>query len=185
MVTSTDGKRPRFERWRRVVVDLPVGRKLLVGLGSLTAVLVLVIGCLFLTVARLGSANHELVDVAAARAQGAAQLRFAAADACSNLEQAVRLADNALYEAKAGGRDRTTLATIDAEASADRGNATGRASPNAPTPTTTVSSPASCAATTPTSRSADAGSSAAGRATTAVEVPAGLVLSPASGARRP
>jgi diguanylate cyclase (GGDEF)-like protein len=80
MATSTERAPRRRRRLRRVVVDLPVGRKLSVGLGSLTAVLVVVIGCLFLTVARLGAANHELVDVAAARAQAAAQLRFAAAE---------------------------------------------------------------------------------------------------------
>ena len=60
MATSTE---PRTFRQR--IIDLPVGRKLFNGFAALTCVLVLVIGCLFLTVARLGAANDQIVRVAA------------------------------------------------------------------------------------------------------------------------
>ena len=66
--------------FKQRVIDLPVGRKLFVGFAGLTAVLALVIGCLFLTVSRLGAANDRIVDVAAAEAQSADQLRVAAAE---------------------------------------------------------------------------------------------------------
>ncbi|MCU1360398.1 MAG: hypothetical protein JWN99_1687 [Ilumatobacteraceae bacterium] len=62
------------------VVDVPVGRKLFIGFATLTCVLGLVIGCLFLTVARLGNANDRIVDVAGARSEAASHLRFAAAE---------------------------------------------------------------------------------------------------------
>lgn len=65
---------------RQRIIDLPVGRKLLSGFIAVTAVLALVMGCLFLTVARLGSANDLIVDVAGARSQAADHLRFAAAE---------------------------------------------------------------------------------------------------------
>ncbi len=65
---------------RQRIVDLPVGRKLFHGFAALTGVLVMVIGCLFLTVARLGTANDQIVDVAAARSQAADHLRFAASE---------------------------------------------------------------------------------------------------------
>ncbi len=63
----------------RRIADLPVGSKLLIGFGALTLLLTLVIGCLVLTVDRLGTAN-EIVGVANSRSQAADQLRFAAAD---------------------------------------------------------------------------------------------------------
>ncbi|MGZ4765454.1 MAG: hypothetical protein ACXVH5_06110, partial [Ilumatobacteraceae bacterium] len=63
----------------RRIVDLPVGSKLLIGFGALTLLLTLVIGCLVLTVDRLGNAN-DIVSVANSRSQAADQLRFAAAD---------------------------------------------------------------------------------------------------------
>lgn len=65
---------------RQRVIDLPVGRKLLAGFTALTTILVLVIGCLFITVARLGAANSHLVGVADLQAQSADQLRFAASE---------------------------------------------------------------------------------------------------------
>ena len=64
---------------RRKIVDLPVGSKLLIGFGALTLLLTLVIGCLVLTVNRLGAAN-DIVGTANARSQAADQLRFSAAD---------------------------------------------------------------------------------------------------------
>ncbi len=75
MATSTE-RRGLKQR----IVDLPVGRKLFAGFVALTCVLALVIGCLFLTVQRLGSANHRIVAVAAKRAQSSDHLRFAAAN---------------------------------------------------------------------------------------------------------
>ncbi|MFZ4719726.1 MAG: diguanylate cyclase [Ilumatobacteraceae bacterium] len=65
---------------RRVVMDVPVGRKLLTGFAALTLVLGLVVMCLFITVARLGDANRAIVDVAAKRSEMSDHLRFAAAD---------------------------------------------------------------------------------------------------------
>ena len=75
MAISTERRRVR-----QLVIDLPVGRKLLIGFASLTSVLGLVIACLFLTVARLGAANDQIVDAAAYRSQAADHLRFAAAE---------------------------------------------------------------------------------------------------------
>src|SRR5258706_6757296 len=75
MVTST-----RYGRFKQRVVNLPVGRKMFIGFGALTCVVALVIGCLFFTVARLGAANNEIVQVAEKRAQSADQLRVAAAE---------------------------------------------------------------------------------------------------------
>ncbi len=75
MDTST-----RFGRLKQRVIDLPVGRKMFCGFAALTCVLALVIGCLFLTVSRLGSANNEIVEVAARRSQSADQLRVTAAE---------------------------------------------------------------------------------------------------------
>ncbi|MEO7371142.1 MAG: HAMP domain-containing protein, partial [Ilumatobacteraceae bacterium] len=75
MATSTERR-----TIRQRVIDLPVGRKLQAGFAALTGILVLVIGCLFLTVARLGAANDHLVGVADLQTQSADQLRFAAAE---------------------------------------------------------------------------------------------------------
>jgi diguanylate cyclase (GGDEF)-like protein len=75
MATSTSS-----HTLRQRVIDLPVGRKLFAGFAALTVVLALVIGCLFLTVARLSSANHNVVEVSAARAQSADELQIAAAE---------------------------------------------------------------------------------------------------------
>jgi diguanylate cyclase (GGDEF)-like protein len=69
-----------WKRFRRFVADMPVGKKLFVGFMCLTAVLGLVVGALFLTVSRLGEANHAIVDIAAKRSEYADELRFAAAD---------------------------------------------------------------------------------------------------------
>ena len=60
--------------------DLPVGRKLQIGFGALTLVLGLVLGGLFVTIDRLGTANNRIVADADVRAQAAAELRYAAAD---------------------------------------------------------------------------------------------------------
>ena len=70
----------RFGRLKQRVIDLPVGRKLFIGFAALTCVLALVIGCLFLTVSRLGTANNQIVEVAARRSQSADQLRVAGAE---------------------------------------------------------------------------------------------------------
>ena len=67
-------------RMRQRVTDVPVGRKLFTGFAALTVVLMLVVMCLFLTVARLGEANSAIVDVAAKRSETADHLRFNAAD---------------------------------------------------------------------------------------------------------
>ena len=75
MVTSTER---RFVVQR--IVDLPVGRKLLLGFAALTCVLALSIGGLFVTVARLGAANDQIVDVAGRRSAAADHLRVAAAE---------------------------------------------------------------------------------------------------------
>ena len=75
MGTSTD-----VLNIRQRIIDMPVGRKLFNGFAALTVVLGLVIGCLFLTVARLGAANDRIVRVAAARSEDADRLRFAAAE---------------------------------------------------------------------------------------------------------
>lgn len=75
MGTSTDSR-----TLRQRVIDMPVGRKLFNGFVALTGVLGLVIGCLFLTVARLGAANDQIVNVAAARSDAADHLRFAASE---------------------------------------------------------------------------------------------------------
>ncbi len=75
MATSTEDR-----TIKQRVIDLPVGQKLFLGFAALTTVLALVIGCLFLTVSRLGAANDRIVDVAADEAQSADQLRFAAAE---------------------------------------------------------------------------------------------------------
>src|ERR1700682_3790947 len=80
MDTSTRPHQTEARSLRRRVVDLPVGRKLFIGFGALTCVLALVIGCLFLTVTRLSSANDHIVDVAATRLRAADQLRVAAAE---------------------------------------------------------------------------------------------------------
>ena len=82
MATSTDADaRPRGRRSaRQRIADLPVGRKLTIGFGALTTVLILVICSVFVTVAKLGDANHEVVYDAAFRAQNADQLRIAAAE---------------------------------------------------------------------------------------------------------
>jgi diguanylate cyclase (GGDEF)-like protein len=84
MATSTDrlpaGTRAPRRSFRRVVMDVPVGRKLLTGFAAVTVVLGLVVMCLFITVARLGEANQAIVDVAARRSEMADHLRFAAAD---------------------------------------------------------------------------------------------------------
>ncbi len=75
MVTSTE-----LRTFRQRVTDVPVGRKLFTGFAALTVVLMLVVMCLFLTVARLGEANSAIVDVAAKRSETADHLRFNAAD---------------------------------------------------------------------------------------------------------
>ena len=75
MAISTESR-----TFRQRVIDLPVGRKLFVGFAALTCVLALVIGCLLLTVSRLGAANDHIVGVAADRSQSADHLRFAAAE---------------------------------------------------------------------------------------------------------
>ena len=72
MATSTDSR----TLYRRVT-DLSVGRKLFIGFASLTCVLLLVVACLFLTVARLGQADR-IVDRAATRSQAADQLQIEA-----------------------------------------------------------------------------------------------------------
>ena len=59
---------------------MPVGRKLFAGFASLTLVLGLVVGSLFVTVSRLGDANHQIVAVAEKRAENADVLQFAAAE---------------------------------------------------------------------------------------------------------
>ncbi len=73
MATSTNS-RTLHQR----ITDLSVGRKLFIGFAALTGVLALVIGCLFLTVARLGSANDHIVEEAAAQSHAADQLQIAA-----------------------------------------------------------------------------------------------------------
>ena len=75
MGTSTESR-----SFRRRVADVPVGRKLFTGFAALTVVLMLVVMCLFLTVARLGDANAAIVDVASRRSETADHLRFNAAD---------------------------------------------------------------------------------------------------------
>ena len=75
MVTSTETR-----TFRQHVADVPVGRKLFTGFAALTAVLMLVVTCLFLTVTRLGDANSAIVDVASKRSETADHLRFNAAD---------------------------------------------------------------------------------------------------------
>ena len=75
MAISTESR-----TFRQRIIDLPVGRKLFVGFAALTSVLALVIGCLLLTVSRLGAANDHIVGVAADRSQSADHLRFAAAE---------------------------------------------------------------------------------------------------------
>ena len=75
MAISTESR-----TFRQRIIDLPVGRKLFVGFAALTCVLALVIGCLLLTVSRLGAANDHIVGVAADRSQSADHLRFAAAE---------------------------------------------------------------------------------------------------------
>jgi diguanylate cyclase (GGDEF)-like protein len=75
MVTSTESR-----TFRQRVTDVPVGRKLFTGFAALTLVLMLVVMCLFLTVARLGDANAAIVEVAAKRSETADHLRFNAAD---------------------------------------------------------------------------------------------------------
>ena len=75
MGTSTESR-----TFRQRVTDVPVGRKLFTGFAALTVVLMLVVMCLFLTVARLGEANSAIVDVAARRSETADHLRFNAAD---------------------------------------------------------------------------------------------------------
>jgi diguanylate cyclase (GGDEF)-like protein len=62
------------------VIDLPVSKKLFIGFAWLTGVLVLVLGCLFLTVDRLGQANNRIVAGTAVRSDAADHLRFAAAE---------------------------------------------------------------------------------------------------------
>ncbi len=74
------GTSTRARTLRQRVIDLPVGRKLFTGFAALTSVLALVIACLFLTVARLSTANHNVVEVSAARAQSADELQIAAAE---------------------------------------------------------------------------------------------------------
>ena len=73
MATSTNSR-----TLHRRITDLTVGKKLFIGFAALTGVLALVIGCLFLTVARLGSANDHIVEEAAARSQAADQLQIVA-----------------------------------------------------------------------------------------------------------
>jgi len=75
MVTSTESR-----TFRQRVADVPVGRKLFTGFAALTVVLMLVVMCLFLTVARLGDANAAIVEVASRRSETADHLRFNAAD---------------------------------------------------------------------------------------------------------
>ncbi|MSY18119.1 MAG: hypothetical protein F2735_02160, partial [Actinobacteria bacterium] len=57
------------------VIDLPVSKKLFIGFAWLTGVLVLVLGCLFLTVDRLGQANNRIVAGTAVRSDAADHLR--------------------------------------------------------------------------------------------------------------
>ena len=123
--TSTDtGFIRRSVRQR--VIDLPVGRKLFGGFAALTLVLALVVACLFLTVARLGSANRQIVDVAAARSRAADHLRFVAADlraaqqayvldgptAYTQFDQAAGEFESALQDLRTAGTDPVALALI-------------------------------------------------------------------------
>ena len=75
MDTSTESA-----SFRQRIINMPVGRKLFHGFAALTGVLALVIGCLFLTVSRLGTANDQIVTIAAARSEAANHLRFAASE---------------------------------------------------------------------------------------------------------
>ncbi len=70
----------RARGFHQRIVDLSVGRKLFHAFASLTVLFGVVVGCLFLTVSRLGEANHQIVDVTHQRLQAADQLRFAASD---------------------------------------------------------------------------------------------------------
>ncbi|MCU1366250.1 MAG: hypothetical protein JWN39_1889 [Ilumatobacteraceae bacterium] len=98
---------------RQRVIDMPVGRKLFNGFAALTAVLALVIGCLFLTDARLGAANDQIVDVAAARSEAADHLRFAAAELRA-AQQAYVLAWPSTHQAfdEAAGQFESSLQTL-------------------------------------------------------------------------
>ncbi|MFM2072895.1 MAG: hypothetical protein RLZZ623_3159, partial [Actinomycetota bacterium] len=80
MATSSESRSPESRSFRQRVIDLSVGRKLFFGFSALTVVLALVIGSLFVAVARLGAANDYVVKVSSTRAQAADQLRFAAAE---------------------------------------------------------------------------------------------------------
>src|SRR5689334_20621353 len=80
MATSIEALGRTHRTFGRHIVDLSVGRKLFVGFGALTCVFALVIGCLFLTVSRLGAANSDIVEVAGARTRAADRLQFAAAE---------------------------------------------------------------------------------------------------------
>ncbi len=111
---------------RQRLIDLPVGRKLSIGFGALTAVLALVIGCLFLTVHRLGAANSDIVRVASARSQAADHLRFASAElraaqqayvidggaGRSSFDQATARFETALGDLRSSGADRVEQALI-------------------------------------------------------------------------
>lgn len=92
---------------------MPVGRKLLHGFAALTGVLGLVIGCLMLTVARLGAANDQIVNVAAARSQAADHLRFAASELRA-AQQAYILAWPSTHQAfdEAAGQFESSLQTL-------------------------------------------------------------------------
>ena len=111
---------------RQRLIDLPVGRKLSIGFGALTAVLALVIGCLFLTVYRLGAANNDIVRVASTRSQAADHLRFASAElradqqayvidggaSRSSFDQATARFETALSDLRGSGDDRIEQALI-------------------------------------------------------------------------
>ncbi|MEK7425173.1 MAG: diguanylate cyclase [Actinomycetota bacterium] len=108
------------------MVDLSVGRKLFLGFSALTVVLALVIGSLFLALARLGEANDFVVEVSSARARSADQLRFAAAElraaqqafvldpttSRTAFNQAASRFEGSLDELREGGGDQVETALI-------------------------------------------------------------------------
>ena len=80
MAISTDAS-PRAARpVRQFAADLPVGRKLAVGFAAMGLVVLLLIGGLFVTVARLGDAHDSVTGPAEELSQAADRLQFAAAN---------------------------------------------------------------------------------------------------------
>ena len=116
--------KPRSIRQR--MIDMPVGHKLFNGFAALTCVLALVIGCLFLAVARLGAANDRIVNVAGAHSQSADHLRFAAAELRAaqqayvlswpanrqSFDRAAGEFESALQDLRKGGGDAVSQALI-------------------------------------------------------------------------